>query len=54
MEWGEWELVRLGISDEARNFYTYYEDRDPEIDGVRVRFFDENETAEDGGEEGSR
>lgn len=55
MEWGEWELVRLGISDAARNFYTYYEDRDPEIDGISVRFYnEETEAAEDGGKEGPR
>ena len=55
MEWGEWELVRLGISDVARNFYTYYEDRDPEIDGISVRFYnDDTETAEAGGKEGPR
>ena len=55
MEWGEWELVRLGISDAARNFYTYYEDRDPEIDGITVRFYNEDEeTAESGGEEDPR
>ena len=55
MEWGEWELVRIGISDSARNFYTYYEDRDPEIDGVTVRFYNEDEeTAGSGGEEGPR
>lgn len=54
MEWGEWELVRLGISDAARNFYTYYEDRDPEIDGITVRFFNEEEetAAPSGGKEG--
>ena len=45
MEWGEWELVRLGISDAARNFYTYFEDRDPEIDGISVRFYNEDEEA---------
>ena len=55
MEWGEWELVRLGISDDARNFYTYYEDRDPEIDGITVNFYNEDtETAEEGGKEGQR
>ncbi len=55
MEWGEWELVRLGISDAAMNFYTYYEDRDPEIDGVKVLFFNEDEetaAASSGGKEG--
>ena len=55
MEWGEWELVRLGVSDEARNFYTYYEDRDSEIDGITVNFYNEDtEAAEEGGEEGAR
>jgi len=55
MEWGEWELVRLGVSDEARNFYTYYEDRDSEIDGITVNFYNEDtETAEAGGTEGAR
>ena len=55
MEWGEWELVRLGVSDEARNFKLYYEDRDSEIDGITVNFYNEDtETAEEGGEEGPR
>lgn len=55
MEWGDWELVRLGISDEARNFKLYYEDRDPEIDGITVNFYNEDtETAEEGGKEGPR
>lgn len=55
MEWGEWELVRLGISDAARNFYTYYEGRDPEIEGISVRFYDEDtESAESGGKEDPR
>ena len=55
MEWGEWELVRLGISDSARNFYTYYEDRDPEIDGISVRFYQEDtDSAESGGKEDPR
>ena len=45
--------MRLGISDEARNFYTYYEDRDSEIDGITVNFYNEDtETAEEGGKEG--
>ncbi len=54
MEWGDWELVRLGIADAARNFYIYYEDRDPEIDGVTVRFYNEDEenTTAPSGEEG--
>ena len=55
MESGDWDLVRLGISDEARNFYTYYEDRDSEIDGITVNFYNEDtETAEEGGKEGPR
>ena len=55
MEWGDWELARLGIADAAMNFYTYYEDRDPEINGVSVRFYNEDEentTAPSGGKEG--
>ena len=54
MEWGEWELVRLGISDSARNFYTYYEDRDPEIGGITVRFYNDDEEAAESGEEDPR
>ena len=55
MESGDWELVRLGISDEARNFYTYYEDRDSEIDGITVNFYNEDTEADDeSGKEGPR
>ncbi len=52
MEWGEWELVRLGISDAARNLFTYYEDRDPEINGITVRFYNDEADSSGGGDEG--
>lgn len=43
MEWGEWKLVRLGISDEARNIYTYFMGRDQELEGLSVEFVHEEE-----------
>jgi hypothetical protein len=43
MEWGVWQLVRLGISDEARNMYTYFLGRDEELEGLSVDFVHEAE-----------
>jgi hypothetical protein len=38
MERGTWTLVRLGLADQANNFYTYFLGRDPILDGIEVDF----------------
>ncbi|MGH9323430.1 MAG: hypothetical protein ACRD3V_26545 [Vicinamibacteria bacterium] len=47
MEWGEWKLVRLGIADEARNFYTYFLGRDEELEGLSVDFIHDEDDKEE-------
>jgi hypothetical protein len=38
MERGLWTLVRLGAADQANNFHTYFEGRDPILTGITVNF----------------
>ncbi len=54
MERGEWKLVRLGISDAARNLFTYNENRNPEIRGITVRFFSGDAGMDEGGKQGKQ
>jgi len=39
MELGSWKIARFGISDQARNYRTYFLGRDPILDGVYVKFY---------------
>jgi hypothetical protein len=42
MELGAWKIARLGVSDRARNYRTYFYGRDPVLDGVTVTFTGED------------
>lgn len=38
MEMGTWRVVRLGVSDQARNYYTYFENREDVLTGITCKF----------------
>ena len=41
---GMWRVARLGISDRARNYHTYFEGREDVLTGITCKFIGPEKT----------